>query len=75
MLHCLAQGGRIQHFWRDNRIVEVDCYNRNGHRLSDCTLDLFKKLERRGLIVSQGGQPYRISRLGLDSVRAQLDNR
>ena len=24
MLHCLAQGGRIQHIWRDERIVEVD---------------------------------------------------
>jgi len=75
VLHCLAQGGRIQHIWRDNRIAEIDCYNRDGHRLSDCTLDLFKKLKRRGLIVSLGGGPYRITRLGLDSVRAQLDNR
>lgn len=75
MLHCLAQGGRIQHIWSDNRIVDVDCWSRDGHRLADCTTGLFRKLKRRGLIESHGGRPYRISRLGLACVRAQLDNR
>jgi hypothetical protein len=75
VLHCLAQGGRIQHLWNGNRIVDVDCFSRDGYRLTDCTLDLFKRLKKRGLIASQGGGPYRISRLGLTSVRAQLDNR
>jgi len=75
VLHCLAQGGRIQHIWNDSRIVEVDCFNRDGHRLADCSLGLFRKLKKRGLIESRGGAPYRISRLGLASVRAQLDNR
>jgi hypothetical protein len=75
VLHVLAQGGLIQHTWADNRIVEVDCYNRDGYRLADCTIGLFQRLKRRGLIYSIGGQPYRISRFGLDCVRAQLDNR
>jgi hypothetical protein len=56
-------------------VVAVDCFNRDGHRLVDCTLDLFSRLKHRGLIVSREGAPYRISELGLSSVRAQLDNR
>jgi len=74
VLHCLAQGGRIQHTWHENRIVDVDCWSRDGYRLADCTIDLFRKLKKRGLIYSLGGGPYRITRLGLSSVRAQADN-
>ncbi len=75
-LHALAQGGKIAHH-KDDRgdIVEIDCLNRDGWRLDDCTLTVFRKLKRRGFIMSRNGQPYRITRAGLDAVRAQLDNR
>ena len=76
VLHALAQGGRIAHRRdSDGRIVTADCFTREGHVLSDCTLGLFRKLKRRRLIASLDGQPYRITRLGLAAVRAQLDNR
>ena len=76
VLHALAQGGRIAHR-RDHSgaIIAADCFTRDGHILSDCTLGLFRKLKRRGLIASRGGQPYRITREGLLAVRGQLDNR
>ncbi|MBL8549755.1 MAG: YjhX family toxin [Hyphomonadaceae bacterium] len=75
-LHALAQGGRIEHR-KDDRggIVEIDCLNRDGWRLDDCTLAIFQKLRRRRFVASREGGPYRITRDGLRAVRAQLDNR
>lgn len=57
------------------KIVEVDCFTRDGWVLSDCKPGVFKRLKRRRLIASHNGAPYRISREGLAAVRAQLDNR
>lgn len=83
-LHILAQGGRIVHEFgpegpgesgRAKRIIAVTCHTRDGHVLSDCTMDVFRRLKRRGLIASRGGGPYRITRKGLGAVRPQLDNR
>ncbi len=76
VLHALAQGGAIRHD-RDPRghITEVMCLTREGMILSDCGLDLFQRLRRRGLISSQDGRPYRITVLGRRVVRAQQDNR
>ena len=76
VLHVLAQGGMIR-YQRDahGKVIEVDCFNRDGFRLTDCSLSVFNRLLRRRLIRSQAGQPYRITREGLAAVRAQLDNR
>ena len=76
VLHALAQGGHIA-YQKDDRgkIIEVLCVNREGWVLSDCTLALFHKLRRRRLIASRESRPYRITRDGLEAVRAQLDNR
>jgi len=76
VLHALAQGGHITYRKDDKgKIFEVLCINREGWVLSDCTLAIFRKLRRRGLIASQASMPYRITRDGLAAVRAQLDNR
>ena len=76
VLHVLAQGGLIR-FQRNEggKVFDVDCFNREGFRLADCSLAVFDRLRKRRLIRSRGGNPYRITREGLLAVRAQLDNR
>lgn len=75
-LHALAQGGRIVLERNDvGEIVEAHCLTRDGWTLTDCTVEVFRALKRRRLIVSRGGGPYQISREGLANLRSQLDNR
>lgn len=75
-LHALAQGGRIYPM-KDDRgdIVSVDCITRDGWKLTDCTLGVFRRLRRRRFIRSRSGGPYHVTRDGLAAVRAQPDNR
>lgn len=74
-LHVLALGGCILHE-RGNgpKIIAVTCVTREGMILADCDLTIFNLLRRKGLIESRAGSPYRISKRGRLSVRAQLDN-
>lgn len=75
-LHALAQGGRIdQHKDDRGEIIAVDCITRDGWRLADCTLGVFRKLRKRRFIRSEDSGPYRVTREGLAAVRAQVDNR
>lgn len=76
MLHALAQGGHVLAI-KDERgkIVEVQCFSRDGWLLTQCNLSLFKKLKRRSAVASQDGRPYRITRRGLELVRSEVDNR
>ena len=75
-LHALAQGGKIT-LERDLKgtVVKAECWTREGWRLSDCSLDIFKALKRRRLISSRGGGPYQITRECLERLRPQPDNR
>ncbi|WP_339781378.1 YjhX family toxin [uncultured Thalassospira sp.] len=75
VLHVLALGGRILHE-RGNgpKVTSVTCFTRDGMVLSDCNLTVFNRLRKKRLIESRSGCPYRISKRGRVSVRAQLDN-
>ena len=75
-LHALARGGAVL-VEKDERgkIAVVNCVTREGWTLKDCTFGVFRRLRRKRLIASSGGDPYRITRLGRLCVRAQLDNR
>ncbi|GAB5467315.1 MAG: YjhX family toxin [Rhodospirillales bacterium] len=76
VLHVLAQGGAIRHERGENgKVREVLCVTRDGHILTDCTLEVFQRLKKRRFIRSRNGKPYRVTRLGITSVRSQLDNR
>ena len=75
LLHTLAQGGNI-HALKDDRgrIVAAECYNRNGW-IMPCDMLLFRKLRNKRAIKSENSGPYRITRRGLELVRAEFDNR
>jgi len=76
VLHMLAQGGRIEIERGDSKKIErVTIINRDGWRAPGLDLLLFRKLKRRRAIASKHGQPYRITRRGLELVRSELDNR
>lgn len=76
VLHELALGGSIHHDRCENgKIRDITCYTREGHVLTDCTLDVFLRLRKRRFIRSRNGQPYRASKAGIEAVRAQLNQR
>lgn len=76
VLHALAQGGNILYErGSGNKIASVLCVTRDGHFLTDCTVEVVLRLRRKRLIESFGGRPYRISQKGRLNVRAQFDNR
>ena len=76
VLHALAQGGLIKRLKTPNgRIAALELFNRDGWRMPFLTLLLFKKLQRKKAIASLDGEPYRITRRGLELVRSEFDNR
>jgi len=76
VLHALAQGGRIALLKDDaGKVTGLEFFNREGWRMNNCSLVLFRKLKAKKAIKSSGGQPYRITRRGLELVRSEYDNR
>ena len=74
-LHVLALGGRILYERGDGpKITAITCVTRDGMVLADCDLTVFNRLRQKRLIESRSGNPYRISKRGLVTVRSQFDN-
>jgi uncharacterized protein YjhX (UPF0386 family) len=74
--YLLAQGGRIEIEKNESKkIASVQCLTRDGWRYPGFDLEMFRKLRRKKAVSSMGGGPYRITRRGLELVRAELDNR
>ena len=76
MLHVLALGGAI-HFERlsSSKVARVACCTREGCVLDDGPPPVFVRLEKRRLIRSTNGKPYRAARAGVAAVRSESDQR
>lgn len=76
VLHVLARGGAISLIRDDDgKLLDVECWTREGWLLTPFDTDAFKRLRSKRFIASVNGKPYRITRLGLLAVRSRLDNR
>jgi len=76
VLHELALGGEIRYQRADNgKVISITCFSRDGHVLTNCTLQVFQGLWKKRLVRSQKSGPYRISKLGVTLVRAQMNQR
>ncbi|KKB12786.1 hypothetical protein VE25_05450 [Devosia geojensis] len=76
VLHALAQGGMIVVLKDDNgKAAGYEFYNREGWLVAGFTEQMFRKLKAKKAIASSSGQPYRITRRGLELVRSEYDNR
>lgn len=74
VLHELALGGEIRFMRADNgKIKSVQCFTRDGFVFTACTLDVFTRLKEKRFVKSIKGGPYRITKLGNTSVRAQMN--
>ena len=74
VLHELALGGEIKFVRANNgKVKSVQCFTRDGFVFSACTLDVFTRLKEKRFIKSIKGGPYRITKLGNASVRAQMN--
>lgn len=71
VMNALALGGRILLIRDDDgKPIDTECYTREGWILSDCTFVMFKSLRAKKFVASQNSGPYRITRLGLLTLRS-----
>ena len=76
VLHELALGGQIKFMRAANgKVKSVQCFTREGFVFPACTLEVFTRLKEKRFIKSIKGDPYRITRVGNKSVRAQMHQR